>query len=184
MALLNNHWIGLAAVLAASYGGGLYYEQNFAPADCCGLTWPSTDPGQAQRILAQTDPRAIDPAAQMEAARAILRGRPGDANAWLRLSYADWLGHGGRFSDDGRRALEASYLITPYGGPFTAWRVALALSSWSSLSADTRQDVAKEVEIVKNDQFAAATRAAAAAVRDPQGHLAAIRLGLVSQTRP
>jgi hypothetical protein len=177
---LNNHWIGLAAVLIASYGAGLYYEQNFAPTGCCGLTWPSSDPDQAQRILLQSDPKAVDAAAQMQAAKTILQGRPGDANAWLRLSYADWLTHGGQFSNDGRRALETSYLITPYGGPFTAWRVALALSNWSGLSNDTRRDVAKEVEIVKNDQFAAATRAAAEAVRDPQGHLAAVRMGLIS----
>jgi hypothetical protein len=177
---LNNRWIGIAAALVACYGVGLYYEQNFAPAGCCALTWPSSDPGQAQRILNQTDAIGINAAAQRQAAVAILQGRPGDANAWLRLAYADWLDHGGRFSDGGRRALDTSYLITPYGGPFTAWRIALALSDWSNLSPNTRLDVAKEADIVKTDQFAAATRAAAAAIRDPQGHLAAVRMGLAS----
>lgn len=177
---MNNRWIGVAAALIAAYGIGLYYEQNFAPLGCCALTWPSSDPSQAQRVLNQTDPKAIDPVAQKQAATIILQGRPGDANAWLRLAYADWLAHGGRFSNEGRRNLDTSYLITPYGGPFTAWRVALALSDWSNLAAGTRLDVAKEVEIVKKDQFAAATRAAATAVRAPQGHLAAVRLGLAS----
>ena len=175
---MQTRWIGIAAAVIAAYGAGLYYEQSFARAGCCGLTWPNTDPVQAERILAQTDARGANAAAQLQAAVAVRDARPGDPTGWLRLAYADWLSHDGRMTDAGMKNLATSYLITPYGGPFSTWRVILSLNNWSILPKATRLDVAREIQVVKTAQFFETTQKAAAGIRDPNGRLAAAVLGI------
>ncbi|MDB5459873.1 MAG: O-antigen polymerase [Caulobacteraceae bacterium] len=171
-------WLGVVAALIAAYGAGLYYEQVFAPAGCCALTWPNANPLQAERILGQVDARAVDPAAQEQAAVRVLNGRPGDPTAWLRLAYADWLTHG-RLTAAGQRALDTSYLIAPYGGAFTPWRISLALNNWSALPQATRQDAVKEVNVALTDyDTRRPLEAAVRGVGDPSGRLAAALLGL------
>jgi hypothetical protein len=175
---LQTRWIGIAAALIAAYGAGLYYEQSFAPAGCCALTWPNADPVQAERILARTDPNGVNAAAQQQAAVAVRAARPGDPTGWLRLAYADWLSHDGRMTDAGMKALATSYLITPYGGPFSPWRVILSLNNWTILPVATRLDVAREIQVVKTAQYFETTKKAAAGVRDPSGRMAAVVLGI------
>jgi hypothetical protein len=165
--------------MIAVYGAGLYYEQSFAPAGCCALTWPNVDPVQAERILAQTDANGVNAAAQRRAAELVRASRPGDPTGWLRLAYADWLSHNGRLTDSGIRDLANSYLITPYGGVFTVWRTMLGLNNWSYLPLATRMDVAREVQIAKKtDLYGDQIRKAALYIRDPNGRLAAIVLGI------
>ena len=175
---MQTRWFGLAAALIALYGGGLYYEQTFAGAGCCALTWPSPDPVQAERIVTRIDPRAANAAAQREAALAVNHARPGEPTGWLRLAYADWLAHGGHMTDAGRHALDTSYLLTPYGGSFTPWRLSLAFNNWSTLPVSTQLDVIREVGLVKHDRYLAQTRLADGGIIDPAGRVLATVLGV------
>ena len=180
---LQTRWYAVAALAIAAYGAGLYYEQNFAAAGCCGLTWPIVDPVQAERIMAQTDPKGLNAAAQQQTAKTVIAARPGDPTGWLRLAHADWLAHGGHMTDAGVRALTTSYLVGAYGGTFTPWRVSLALNNWSVLSAAAQRDAAQEIQTAKQDQYFPATRRAASGIADPKGRIVAILLGIAPTSR-
>jgi hypothetical protein len=176
---LQTRWLAIAAVLVAAYGAGLLYEMVAAPAVCCGLTWPSPDPVQADRILARTDPQGRDAAAQRRAATLVLRARPGDPSAWLRLAYADRLANG-RLSDAGRHDVDTSYLLAPYGGAWTPWRISFALDNWTNLGASSQAAAIKEINIVvtQDSELIRASKIAVSTVHDPSGRLVAALLGL------
>jgi hypothetical protein len=177
---LQTRWLAIAAVLVAAYGAGLLYEMVAAPAVCCGLTWPSPDPVQADRILARTDPQGRDAAAQRRAATLVLRARPGDPSAWLRLAYADRLANG-RLSDAGRHDLDTSYLLAPYGGAWAPWRISFALDNWTALTPKIRQLAAAEIKVALSDyDIPKVIKAQALKVQDPLGRLAAALLGLTA----
>ena len=163
--------------MIAAYGGGLLYEAVAAPAGCCALTWPSPDPMQAERILTQTDPMGKSAAAQALAARAVMAARPGEPSAWMRAAYADRLQHGS-LTEAGRRALDTSYLIAPYAGATTPWRLAFALDNWANLQPATRLVALQEVKLMDPTTRLAAGRLIGASVHDPSGRLAAALLGL------
>jgi hypothetical protein len=183
--LFKIRWIGVAAALIAAYGAGLLYEMVAAPAGCCALTWPSPDPIQAERILTQTDPMGKSATAQALAARAVLAARPGEPSAWMRAAYADRLQHG-RLTDAGRRALDSSYLIAPYAGGQTPWRIGFALDNWTNLQPATRQEAVQEINVALNDEggIPEATKAAALKVQDPAGRLTAALLGITAPASP
>lgn len=168
-----------ATVIAALYGAGLYYEQNLAGPHCCGLTWPTPDPAQAERLLIAADPKGINPVIQRQAAVAVLAGRPMDSSAWLRLAYADSLSHG-RLTNDGRHALEMSYLVLPYAGPDTPWRLSFILNNWTGAALQSRLDAIREMQILKQDGYSLrlATYKAIKKVRDPSARLAAALEGM------
>jgi hypothetical protein len=178
---LQTRWLALPALLIAAYGAGLLYEMVAAPAGCCALTWPSPDPVQAERVLGQTDPQGRNAAAQARTAQAVLAARPGDPTAWLRAAYAERLQHG-HLTDTGRRDIDTSYLIAPYGGPWSPWRIAFALDNWTALTPKIRQLVAAEVDVALDDDFVIreATKARALKVQDPRGRLAAALLGITA----
>ncbi len=164
----------VAAAIAALYGAGLYYEQNLAGPHCCGVTWPTPDPAQAERLMARDDPKGLIPAVQHRTAAAVLAARPMESSAWLRLAYADRLQHG-HLTDEGRHAVEMSYLVLPYAGPQTPWRLGFAFDNWGALSLQARQDAIKEIGIVKTQDtiYVAPTRSMGARSTDPGGRLAA-----------
>lgn len=165
----------LAAAGAAAYGLGLLVEIGVAAPPCCGLTWPSRNPLQAEQRLMTDDPRGANPVRQRQAALAILAGRPGDASAWVRLARADRLLNG-RMTEVGRFALQTSYLAQPYGGDQTPLRVALALDNWGQLSHQTRQDAVAEMSLVRKYDYKRlpVLRAVAPRAADPGGRLAAL----------
>ena len=125
----------LGAALGTLYAGSLFYEIDFAAAGCCGLAWPTPDPGAAERAMIAADPKGLDAAIQRQAAIKALSARPADAVAWLRLAYADRLAHG-RLTDAGAHAVDMSYLTQPYAGSQTPWRLSFALDNWSRLTPD------------------------------------------------
>jgi hypothetical protein len=167
----------LVAGGAAVYGLGLLLEIGAAKPPCCGLTWPSSDPLQAEQAIQADDPKGVSPDLQDKAARAILAGRPGDASAWLRLAFADRRKHG-RLTETGQYAFQTSYLVQPYAGELTPWRVAFALDNWSQLTGQTRLDAVQEMRIVKERDTGrlAPLKALAMGASDPGGRLAAVLL--------
>ena len=116
----------LVAAAAAAYGAGLLLEVELAKPHCCAMTWPSTDPPQAEQIALNADPKALNADLQNQTALAILAGRPGDFAAWLRLAYADRLKHP-QLTKTGQYAFETSYLVQPYAGDLTPLRIAFGL---------------------------------------------------------
>ena len=167
------------AALCAVYAAGLFYEIDFAPGGCCGLTWPTPDPVVAERQVAAADPKGADAAAQRKAALDVLAARPGEPTAWLRLAYADRLAHG-QLTAAGARAMDMSYLARPYIYHQTAWRIGFALDNWSRLTPDGRKGALQEIAIARASgtlgEVAAAVRPGPA---DPSGRLAAALLGLI-----
>jgi hypothetical protein len=169
----------IATLLIAALAGGLLYETAYAPAGCCGLTYPQPDPVQAERLLAVRDPRGLDAAAQQAAALDGVRARPAAAGAWLRLAYADRLKHGS-LSLVGRRAVETSYAVLPYAGAGAPWRLAFALDNWTAIGQAARLAAVREMDLAQADPKTwAAARKAAEAVRDPSGRAAAALGGLI-----
>jgi hypothetical protein len=162
-----------ATAIAALYGAGFYYEQNLAGPHCCGLTWPTPDPAQTERLMAKDDPKGAAPIVQRSTAVAVLAARPMESGAWLRLAYADRLQHG-QLTDEGRHALEMSYLILPFAGPQAPWRVSFAFDNWTALAPQARKDVVAEIGIIKTDwRILAAARTMIAKIQNPSGKLAA-----------
>lgn len=179
-------WLSLGCIFAALYAAGLVYEIDFAPAGCCGLTWPTPDPFAAERILAQTDPKGRDGRLQRQTAVQVLAARPMDAQEWLRLAYADRLTHG-QLTDAGARDVEMSYLVEPYAGPQVYWRLGFDLDNWSRLTPQTRTDAMAEMKVALHDSpslYITAPRgddslgALANRAADPSGRMAAALMGL------
>jgi hypothetical protein len=169
----------LSAALGALYAGGLFYEIDFAAAGCCGLTWPTPDPGAVERAMAAADPKGLNAAVQGQAALSVLSARPAEAVAWLRLAYADRLANG-RLTEAGAHAVDMSYLTQPYAGSQTPWRLGFALDNWSRLSAEGRKDALREVETARNDfERWPAVQARSRQVRDQSGRMTAALLGLI-----
>jgi hypothetical protein len=167
-----------ALSLLALYALGLLYEMDWAPAGCCGFTWPTPNPAQAERLVLAKDPKGLDAAAQRKAAAGILAARPADANAWLRLAYADRLAHG-KLTGEGRHAFEMSYLTAPYAAENASYRVAFALENWGDVSAQTRTDCVKEIDMIKGDyRFSKDLRASIQAVHNPLGRMAGMLMVL------
>lgn len=168
-----------ATALTTLYAAGLYYEQNLAGPHCCGLTWPTPDPAHAERLMAKDDPKGVNPAVQRRTAVDVLAARPMESSAWLRLAYTDCLQHG-QLTDEGRRALEISYLVLPYAGPQAAWRLAFVLENWSALSPQSRKDALAEMVTVKADEWSLrlATMKVLAKVRNPGGRMTIALMGL------
>lgn len=167
-----------AASLLAVYAAALLCETDFAGHGCCGLTWPSPNPGQAERLVARDDPQGDQAAVQQRAALQTLKARPGDAAGWLRLAYADAVQHG-RLTSAGRKAFDTSYLLLPYAGSDTPWRVVFALDHWGELDDEGRAGVLAELRIMdKDDRVRGLTRIAARNLRDPTGRMTAVLLGL------
>lgn len=162
-----------ATAIVALYGAGLYFEQNIAGPSCCGLTWPTPDPAQAERLMVNEDPKGSIAAVQRRVAVSLLAARPMESNAWLRLAYADRLNNG-HLTDAGRHAVEMSYLVLPFASSQTPWRLDFAFENWGELSPQSRKDVIAEVGIAKNDpEILNALTTAAGRVHNPSGRLAA-----------
>jgi len=179
---LGRRLLLLGAACGALYGAGLFYEMDLAPAGCCGLSWPVPDPIAAERRLSSADPRGLGAAAQRETALDALRASPGEAIGWTRLAYADRLAHG-RLTQAGAQAIETSYLVLPYAGPQSYWRLAFDFDNWSALTPQGRQDAMAEMRIALRDDniYLSATRHPpvrnlAKTVADPSGRLAAALL--------
>ena len=170
----------LVTAAIALYGVVFLYEISSGAPGCCGATWPSADPLRAEQAVLRNDPHNRSAAIQRRTALAVLGGRPADSNGWLRLAYADRLEHG-RLTDVGRQAFEMSYLVLPYGGSAAApGRVAFALGVWSQVSPQTRRDALAEIGLARTESITwRSLRAAAAAVADPNGRLAAALMGLL-----
>jgi hypothetical protein len=171
--------LGVGAFVGALYAAGLVYEMDFAPAGCCGLSWPSSDTAAAERRLAAADPKGLDGAAQRKAAVAVLAAAPADVNAWMRLAWADWLEHG-VLTRDGAHALDMSYLVKSYAGGQTVWRIGFALDNWSRLTPEGRRSAVREVEIARADadRWPQVREAVRRGPRDPEGRVEAALLGL------
>ena len=169
----------VGAVLGALYAGGLFYEIDFAPAGCCGLTWPTPDPAAAERRVDAADPKGVNPAAQRQAALEVIAARPAEPSAWLRLAYADRLEHG-RLTSVGARAVETSYLVSSYAGYLAPSRVGFALDNWSRLTQQGRAESVHEINIARtNPRLWRQMRIMAARRRqDPSGQMAAVLLGV------
>jgi hypothetical protein len=172
--------LAAACGLAALYAAGLVYEMDFARPGCCGLGWPSTDPVSANRWQAAADPKGGNPAIQRGAALALLGAEPADANAWMRLAWADRLEHG-RLTKVGAGALDMSYATRLYGGAAdTPWRIGFALNNWSQLTPAGRQSAEAEFRLLPHTgpAWAAMRQVSVRNVRDPAGSAEAARLGL------
>jgi hypothetical protein len=169
----------VGAVLGALYAAGLFYEIDLSPPGCCGLSWPTPDPGAAERWVDAADPKGVNAAAQRQAALEVMAARPAEPSAWLRLAYADRLQHG-QLTDLGARAVDTSYLVSPYAGHLATWRTGFALDNWSRLTQQGRQDAIHEINIARTrpnlwlDMHVMAARAR----QDPSGRMAAALLGL------
>lgn len=171
--------LAVGSALAAAYAAGLVYEIDFAPAGCCGLGWPSRDPAVAQRALIAADPASNDAKAQRRAALAFLAAAPADSTAWMRLAWSDRLEHG-FLTPAGVQALAASYLVQPYAGGQTVWRVGFALDNWSRLDPEAREGALREIRIVRADpDHWRGMRAAIRSPQDPGGRAEAALLGLI-----
>lgn len=171
--------VALVAILTTVYGAWLFFESFLAPAGCCGATWPLANPMQAERLLYRQDPDDKDGARQRTAALTIVRSRPGDVEAWLRLAYADRLIHG-RLTAEGGRALDVSYSITPYAGPRGVWRVVFVLDNWTSAPERVKRDALEEIKILKSDPNSKwDLRQRTPEVKDPNGRLAAVLFGVL-----
>lgn len=170
--------LAAGCAFGALYAAALLYEMDFAPAGCCALSWPSPDPVAAGRRLAAVDPKGRNPAAQRQGALVQLASAPADADAWMRLAWADWLGHG-VLTRAGARALDMSYVLRPYAGVDTTWRVGFALDNWSRLTPETQQGVVREVgQAPFGFQLSQIRSLVAQGVRDPAGQAEAAVLGL------
>jgi hypothetical protein len=174
----------VGATLGALYAAGLFYEIDFAPAGCCGLAWPSHDPAAAERQALARDPKGLNPAVQHDAAVAVLTARPAEPVAWIRLAYADALGHGG-LTPAGAQAVDISYLVQPYAGPQAYVRIALDLDSWSRLTPQGRKSALAEIKIATQDRTTYTSEAAHASLAeigrraaDPSGRMVAALMGL------
>lgn len=134
---------------------------------------------QAERLLAQADPQGISAAAQRKAALAVLAARPGVADGWLRLAYADRLQHG-RLTDAGVHALEMSYLIEPFAYRRSPWRLAFALDNWTGIGAQARKDALEEITLTKRSpEILASAHEIVGKVRNPSGRMTAVLMGLL-----
>lgn len=165
-------------LLGALYAVGLFYEADLSPAGCCGLTWPTPDPMAAERRMAHDDPQALNAAVQRQAAVEVLTARPAEPTAWLRLAYADRLAHT-QLTPAGAKALETSYLVSPFIYRQAPWRIGFAFDNWSRLTPEGRRAALREIEIARNSwlwiEIVAAIRRGPA---DPSGRMAAALLGL------
>lgn len=167
------------AALTAVYGGWLFFESFLAPANCCGAVWPLPNPMQAERLLHTQDPDDKDGARQLAAAQTIVKARPGDVEAWLRMAYADRLIHG-RLTAQGANALDISYSITPYAGARGAWRVVFVLDNWTAAPDRVKRDALEEIKIIKTNSITKWDLIQRTpAVTDPNGRLAAILFGVL-----
>jgi hypothetical protein len=174
----TNLFLTCAASVLAAYAAALLFETDFAGHGCCGLTWPTPNPGQAERLAIHDDPRGGQADLQRQTALLTLKARPGDSNGWLRLAYADALQHGA-LTEAGRKAFDTSYLLLPYGGSDTPWRVVFALDHWDELDAQGRAGALAELRVMdKDDRVRGLTRIAGRSVRNPAGRVAATLLGL------
>jgi hypothetical protein len=172
--------LAVACGLAALYAAGLVYEMDFARPGCCGLGWPHPDSVAVERWQAAADPHGRNPVIQRGAALTLLAAQPADANAWMRLAWADRLQHG-RLTKVGASALDMSYAVKVYGGNGdTPWRLGFALDNWSQLTASGRQSAEQEFKLMPHTAPAwyAMRRVAVRNVRDPAGRAEAARLGL------
>ena len=171
--------IALVAILATGYGAWLFFESFLAPSGCCGAVWPLSNPMQAERLLHRQDPDDRDGAKQRAAGLTIVRARPADVEAWLRLAYADRLIHG-RLTAEGANALDVSYSITPYAGPRAVWRVVFVLDNWTSAPERVKRDTLEEIKIIKSDPESKwELRQRTPTVKDPNGRLAAALFGVL-----
>jgi hypothetical protein len=172
--------LAAACGLAALYAAGLVYEMDFARPGCCGLGWPHPDPVAAARWQAAADPSAVNPAIQRGAALTLLAAEPANANAWMRLAWADRLAHG-RLTRAGAGALEMSYLVQLYSAKDVGWRVAFVLDNWSRIPVEIREDAVREAGFAQNratwGQIVVAVRRG---ITDPEGRKVAAAMGLPS----
>jgi hypothetical protein len=165
------------ACLSCAYGGWLFLESFVAPAGCCAAAWPLPNPIQAERLLHRQDPDDRDGVRQRTGARAVLRARPGDIEAWLRLANADRLIHG-RLTAEGADAIDVSYSITPYAGPRAVWRVLFVLDNWSAAPGRVKRDALEEIRIIRSDPGELwELRRRAPGLNDPNGRIAAALFG-------
>jgi hypothetical protein len=169
--------LAAGCAFGALYAAALLYEMDLSPAGCCALSWPSPDPVAAGRRLAAADPKGRNPAAQRQGALVQLAAAPADADAWMQLAWADWLSHG-VLTRAGARALDISYVLRPYAGGDTLWRVGFALDNWSGLTPETRHAVVGEVKLTPQTLRNQISAMAAQGVRDPTGQAEAALLGL------
>ncbi len=178
----TTRWLAIPALIAAAYGAGLLYELAQAPTGCCNLTWPSPDGYQAERLMLQTDPKGNNAAVETQVSREVLRARPSEPTAWLRLAYTDFLAHG-LLTPEGLHDLDTSYLVAPYGGDWAPWRITFALINWRTLQPATRRAVAAEADVALDDTqtgIPQETKARAMTVADPVGKLAAALMGITA----
>jgi hypothetical protein len=174
--------LAAACGLAALYAAGLVYEMDFARPGCCGLAWPHPDSVAVERWQAAADPRGGNPVLQRGAALTLLAAQPADANAWMRLAWAD-RARSGRLTKVGASALDMSYAVKVYGGNIdTPWRLGFALDNWSQLTPSGRRSAEQEFGLMPHTSPAwfAMRRLAARNVRDPAGRTEAGRLGLTN----
>lgn len=171
--------IAAIAALATIYGAWLFFESFLAPAGCCGASWPLPNPMQTGRLLHEADPEDRDGAKQRAAALTILKARPGDVDAWLRLAYADRLLHD-RLTPEGAKALDVSYSITPFAGQRAVWRAAFVLDNWTAAPERVKRDALEEIKIIKTDPISTeALLRRTPSTRDLNGRVAAMLFGVL-----
>lgn len=175
--------LAAGCVFGALYAAALVFEMDFAPAGCCGLSWPTPDPVASNRRSAALDPRGQIALVQRRAALDQLAAAPADFDGWLRLAWADWLGRRA-LTRLGIGALDMSYDLRPYAGIDTPWRVGFALDNWSRLSPDIQRNVVREVKLAPPYEVDRISAVAAAGARDPAGRDEAVRLGLAKPSDP
>jgi len=79
--------------------------------------------------------------------RRAIAQHPYDIGAWLRIAYADGLGHRA-LTPKGIAALRRSYDLVAYDPDEASWRIAFALQHWTELPADLRAEVKAEAMAV------------------------------------
>lgn len=98
---------------------------------------------------------------------------PYDTGARMRLLYIDRAAHG-TLTADGLGQLRLSYALVGVDPNLALWRIGVALDSWSSLDAETRNDVEREaMAVAQHFDYRPRLLARLKATQDPAGRLVA-----------
>lgn len=165
--------IAVSAALLSIYSAALVYE-GFIEKPYSGLlTHPFMDRPAAERGYFDLAPNAPI-ATRKAAAQRLVQGNPSDPEAWMAVSYVDWLEHGRRLTPAGVAALDRSYSLSFFDRADAVWRVGFALDNWTALTPQLRQQVGDEADAALSDwKLSRPMRTRLQAVRNPAGQLAA-----------
>jgi hypothetical protein len=131
--------------------------------------------GYDRRALPLLAGPAIPPPRERREAVRLSQGAisqfPYDIGAWLRLSYVDYLDHGG-LTQAGLADLRRSYDLIAVDSELGFWRVRFALENSQVLSGELRASVRREVSAMwVNPNHRAELKKMLPAIQNPAGRL-------------